>query len=196
MYPLQSTGTWFEMRRRSLWTCGPMSRTSVGCSVVQRFVWPSRLTGASCPYVSTPPSLPPPLYLRPCATMQVWSEKVRRQFLQASTQRPARRVDPSTRTCLPHYGTCQSACLILALVLVQHPPHPQPYWCTSGKPTGHIDLDKKPELRDALELLEEAKRLGLPSAIEEVRLCPQCFYVCMSPGTWPCALLVCCTMEA
>ena len=52
------------------------------------------------------------------------------------------------------------------------------YWCTSGKPTGHIDLDKKPELRDALELLEEAKRLGLPSAIEEVRFCPQCVHVC------------------
>ncbi len=30
---------------------------------------------------------------------QVWSENVRRQFLQASTQRPARRVDPSSRTC-------------------------------------------------------------------------------------------------
>lgn len=192
---MQSTGTWFGMRRRFLWTCGPMSRTSVGCSVVQRFVWPSTLTGASCPYVSTPPSLPPPLYLRPCATMQVWSEKVRRQFLQASTQRPARRVDPSTRTCLPHYRHLLACLLAPRPGARAAPSSSASCWCTSGKPTGHIDLDKKPELRDALELLEEAKRLGLPSAIEEVSLWSQCVYVCMSPGTWPCALLVCCRME-
>jgi hypothetical protein len=41
----------------------------------------------------------------------------------------------------------------------------------AGKSTGYIDLDKKPELKDAIELLEEAKRLGLPSAIEEVGAC-------------------------
>jgi hypothetical protein len=97
---------------------GMLSRAKVRVVVSVR-------AGASCPYVLTPPlTPPPPPPLRPCATMQVWSEKVRRQFLQASTQRPARRVDPSTRKCLPRYGTCKSACLILALVLVQHPPHP------------------------------------------------------------------------
>jgi hypothetical protein len=65
---------------------------------------------------------------------------------------------------------------------------------TAGKSTGYIDLDKKPELKGAIELLEEAKRLGLPSAIEEVgagdlqqwggsaglkRIRMQCVYVCV-----------------
>ncbi len=46
-----------------------------------------------------------------------------------------------------------------------------------------LSVERKPSLEEAVKLLEEAKRLGLPSAIEEVRV--QFVHVCLAFAVLP-----------